>query len=57
MAWSVGVTCGIATQLVLNEHPQVKNMGVWAPYTREMGDVIRELLEKEGVRVVEEKVE
>jgi saccharopine dehydrogenase (NADP+, L-glutamate forming) len=57
MAWSVGMTCGIATQLVLDGHPDVKKPGVWAPYSKEMGDAIREVLEKEGLRVVEVKVE
>jgi saccharopine dehydrogenase (NADP+, L-glutamate forming) len=56
MAWSVGITCGIATQLVLDGHPEVKKAGVWAPYTREMGDAIRDVLEEEGLRVVEERV-
>jgi saccharopine dehydrogenase (NADP+, L-glutamate forming) len=57
MAWSVGITCGVATQLVLDGHPEVKKPGVWAPYTKEMGDAIREVLEEEGLRVVEERVE
>jgi saccharopine dehydrogenase (NADP+, L-glutamate forming) len=57
MAWSVGITCGVATQLVLDGHPEVKKPGVWAPYTKEIGDVIREVLEEEGLKVVEEKVE
>jgi saccharopine dehydrogenase (NADP+, L-glutamate forming) len=57
MAWSVGLTCGIATQLLLDGHHEVEKPGVWAPYTKEMGDAIREVLEKEGLKVVDEKVE
>ncbi|KAH3963510.1 hypothetical protein HBH70_164510 [Parastagonospora nodorum] len=54
MALSVGVTCGIATQLLLNGHPTVNKPGVHAPYTKDMRDAIRALLEKEGVKMVEE---
>lgn len=54
MALSVGVTCSIATQLLLDDHPAVNKPGVHAPYTEDMCDAIRSLLEKEGVKMVEE---
>lgn len=57
MALSVGVTCGIATQLLLNEHPALRKPGVLAPYTKDICDPIREFLEKEGVVLVEKKEE
>ncbi|MCJ1358753.1 MAG: hypothetical protein MMC33_008753 [Icmadophila ericetorum] len=53
MALSVGVTCGIATQLVLDRHPAFVASGIWAPYTKEICDPIREAVEKEAVRMVE----
>ncbi|KAF2646982.1 Saccharopine dehydrogenase [Lophiostoma macrostomum CBS 122681] len=56
MALSVGVTCGIATQLLIDRHPAVRKLGVHAPYTTDICDVLRERVEKEGVRVVEQKV-
>ncbi|PNP75166.1 hypothetical protein FNYG_11492 [Fusarium nygamai] len=37
---SVGVTCGIATRLLLNEFAPLNNPGVWAPYSSEICDVI-----------------
>ncbi|KAF2189004.1 Saccharopine dehydrogenase [Zopfia rhizophila CBS 207.26] len=55
MALSVGVTCGIATQLLMNNHLALRKPGVLAPYTREICDPIRELVEKEGVMMVEQK--
>ena len=56
MALSVGVTCGIATQLLIDRHPALCKPGVHAPYTKDMCDVIRDRVEKEGVKVVEQKV-
>ncbi|KAL8759823.1 MAG: hypothetical protein Q9199_000470 [Rusavskia elegans] len=56
MAKSVGVTCGIAAQLVLEGHEAFRTPGVVAPYRREMCDAIRELLEKEGITLVEKIV-
>ncbi|KAI9670789.1 MAG: hypothetical protein M1817_003900 [Caeruleum heppii] len=53
MALSVGTTCGIAAQLLLNGHPALKKAGVLAPYTKEICDPIRALLEEEGVKMVE----
>lgn len=53
MARSVGVTCGIATQLLLDGLPALNVPGVLAPYTKEICDPIRELVEREGIRMVE----
>lgn len=51
MALTVGLPCGIATQLVLDGI--LAQPGVHAPYTREICDPIREVLEKEGLGLVE----
>jgi saccharopine dehydrogenase (NADP+, L-glutamate forming) len=56
MALSVGVTCGIATQLLMDGHPALRKPGFLAPYTSEICDPIRLLLEKEGVKMVEQKI-
>lgn len=54
MALALGVTCGIATQLLLDGHPALSKPGVLAPYTKEICDPIRALVEKEGVKMVEQ---
>ncbi|PFH45620.1 hypothetical protein AMATHDRAFT_8912 [Amanita thiersii Skay4041] len=51
MALTVGLPCGIATQLVLDG--VISKPGVHAPYTKELCDPIREILEREGVGMVE----
>jgi len=51
MAVTVGVPCGIATQLVLDG--VINKPGVHAPYTKELCDPIIDLLEKEGLGMVE----
>lgn len=56
MANAVGVTCGIATQLLLDGHEALSVPGVLAPYKKEICDPIRELLEKEGIKMVEKVV-
>ncbi|KAL8243968.1 hypothetical protein R6Q59_010226 [Mikania micrantha] len=56
MAKSVGVTCGVATQLLLDGHPSLNKPGVLAPYTKEICDPIRELVNKEGLKMVEKVV-
>ncbi|KAK1654179.1 saccharopine dehydrogenase [Colletotrichum phormii] len=53
MARTVGVTCGIATQLLLDGEPALSVPGVLAPYTLEICDPIREILEKEGISMVQ----
>jgi len=51
MAHTVGLPCGIAVQLVLDG--KITKTGVYAPYTAEICDPIREELEKEGLGMVE----
>jgi len=51
MAVTVGIPCGIATQLVLDG--VFNTPGVHAPYTKEICDPIREILESEGLGLVE----
>jgi saccharopine dehydrogenase (NADP+, L-glutamate forming) len=55
MALSVGLTCGIATQLLMDGHPAVRTPGIVAPYKKNICDVIRDLLEQEGVKMFERK--
>ena len=56
MQFSVGVTCGIATQLLLDSHPAFSALGVLAPYEEAICDPLRDLLEKEGIKMVEATV-
>lgn len=56
MAKSVSVTCGIATQLLLDGLPALNEPGVLAPYTKEICDPIRVKLEEEGIKMVERMV-
>lgn len=56
MSLSVGITCGIATQLLLDEHPALNTPGVHAPYTKEICEPIREMIEQEGIKVVEKQI-
>ncbi|KAF9244500.1 hypothetical protein BU15DRAFT_85883 [Melanogaster broomeanus] len=51
MALTVGVPCGIATQLVLDG--VFNTPGVHAPYTKEICDPIRVILESEGLGLIE----
>ncbi|KAJ5276594.1 hypothetical protein N7524_002747 [Penicillium chrysogenum] len=53
MALSVGVTCGVATQLLLDGHPALHIPGILAPYRKEICDPIREAVAREGVKLVE----
>ncbi|KAI9767926.1 MAG: hypothetical protein M1840_005419 [Geoglossum simile] len=53
MAFSVGTTCGIATQLLLDGLPAFNTPGILAPYTKEICDPIREIAEREGIKMVE----
>ncbi|KAJ9162102.1 hypothetical protein NKR19_g1614 [Coniochaeta hoffmannii] len=53
MALSVGATCGVATQLLLDRHPAFTKPGIHAPYSRDMCDPIREGVAREGVALVE----
>ena len=51
MALTVGLPCGIATQLVLDG--VIKTPGILAPYSKEICDPICEILESEGLGMVE----
>ncbi|KAI7771541.1 hypothetical protein LZL87_011744 [Fusarium oxysporum] len=53
MAKSVGLTCGIAAELLLDCEPAFNKPGVIAPYSREICDPIRVRVEAEGVKLVE----
>lgn len=53
MAKGVGLTCGIATQLLLDGNPAFNTPGVLAPYSRELCDPIRARVEDEGIKLVE----
>ncbi|KAK6217341.1 saccharopine dehydrogenase [Colletotrichum tabaci] len=57
MARAVGVTCGIAAQLLLDGEPALNVRGVLAPYSAEICDPIRNKLEKEGIKLVEKTVD
>ena len=51
MARTVGIPCGIAVQLVLDG--KFNTPGIFAPYTKEICDPIREVLESEGLGLTE----
>ena len=51
MALYVGVPCGIAVQLVLDG--KLNTPGVLAPYSKEICDPIREVLEQQGMGLIE----
>ena len=51
MALYVGVPCGIAVQLVLDG--KLNTPGVLAPYSKEICDPIREILEQQGMGLIE----
>ncbi|KAI1250702.1 hypothetical protein MGN70_007759 [Eutypa lata] len=53
MSKSVGVTCGIATQMLLDGHQAIAKPGIVAPYTKEICDPLREAAEAEGIKLVE----
>ena len=51
MALYVGVPCGIAVQLMLDG--QYQTPGILAPYSKEICDPIREVLEQQGMGLIE----
>lgn len=53
MSKAVGLTCGIATQILLDGFRPFRQPGVIAPYTREICDAMRVKIEAEGIRLVE----
>lgn len=56
MSKSVGVTCGIATQLLLDGHPAFKQSGLLAPYDPQMCTPILDILVKEGIKMIGKKL-
>jgi len=56
MALSVGLTCGVETQLLLDSHPSLNTPGILAPYRKDMCDPIREIVAREGIKPVEKVV-
>ncbi|KAI1329103.1 Saccharopine dehydrogenase [Xylariaceae sp. FL0255] len=53
MSKSVGITCGVATQLLLDGHPAVKKPGIVAPYSLDICEALREQIEPLGIQLVE----
>ncbi|EQL02032.1 saccharopine dehydrogenase [Ophiocordyceps sinensis CO18] len=49
MALSVGITCGVAAQMLLDGHSTLREPGIYAPYTKEMCDAIGEAVAREGI--------
>jgi len=55
MALAVGATCGIATQLLIDGvHPALSRPGVLAPYHNDICNPIRDMVEREGITMVDE---
>jgi saccharopine dehydrogenase-like NADP-dependent oxidoreductase len=52
MSKTVGITCGIATRMVLED--KIREKGVLSPITREIYNPILSELEKRGIRMIEE---
>lgn len=53
MALSVGATCGVATQLLIDRHEAFTKPGLIAPYSKDICEPIRAGIEKEGIVMVE----
>jgi saccharopine dehydrogenase (NADP+, L-glutamate forming) len=53
MAKSVGITCGIATQMLLDGFPALSKPGVLAPYSKDICEPLRAKVEAEGIKLVE----
>ena len=53
MAKSVGITCGVAAQLLIDGLPSLNTLGIIAPYSKEICDPIRDIIEREGIKLVE----
>ena len=47
------VTCGIATQMLLDGYSALNTPGVLAPYKKEICDPTREKLERERIKMME----
>lgn len=53
MAKSVGIACGIATQMLLDCFKPFAAPGVLAPYSPEICDPLRAKVEAEGIKLVD----
>ena len=53
MQRSVGVTCGIATQFLLDGHPAFTKPGVQSPYEKAVCDPLRVSVEAEEIKMTE----
>lgn len=51
MALTVGLPCGIASQLILDG--KLNTPGIIVPYSKEICEPIREILESEGLGLTE----
>lgn len=56
MSKSVGITCGIATQMLLDGNPVIAKPGVVVPYTKDLCDALRVKVETEGIKLVEKVI-
>ena len=56
MAYTVGMTCGVATQLLLDGHRAFNQPGVLAPYYKEICEPIRNEVEAEGIKFVDKVI-
>lgn len=54
MAKGVGITCGIATQMLLDGLTPLQKPGIILPYTEEICRPLRAKLEAEGIKFLEE---
>jgi saccharopine dehydrogenase (NADP+, L-glutamate forming) len=50
---ALGITCGLATQMLLDGFAPSKEPGILAPYTPEICDHLREKVEVEGIKLIE----
>ncbi|KAK0725785.1 hypothetical protein B0H67DRAFT_598856 [Lasiosphaeris hirsuta] len=56
MSKAVGITYGIATQMLLDGFEPLNQPGVLAPYTKEIYDPLRTQVKAEGIKLVEKVV-
>ncbi|RYP37541.1 hypothetical protein DL767_002849 [Monosporascus sp. MG133] len=54
MSKLVGITCGVATQMVLDGHPALAKPGVFGPYTEDICNPLRTKLLAENIFLVEQ---
>ncbi|KAK3352681.1 hypothetical protein B0T25DRAFT_517908 [Lasiosphaeria hispida] len=56
MSKAVGITYGIATQVLLDSFKPLNQPGVLAPYTKEIYDPLRAKVKAKGIKLAEEVV-